>query len=139
MLALTPQVYHQIINYGMTGAPQETCGFIAGPGQVGSIFYPIPNVAADRYQTFYMDPAAQLKALLEIERQGLELVAIYHTHPPGQGDQLSVSDRSAAQAYPGITHLLLLLGWSVRPASLRAFEVFGDTVEERPLLIQSML
>lgn len=61
-------------------APQEGCGFLAGVAGRVTAVYPVPNQLASP-TAFQMEPQAQIRALLEMEKQGWDLLAIYHSHP----------------------------------------------------------
>jgi proteasome lid subunit RPN8/RPN11 len=64
--------------------PNECCGILAGTVASGAgrvvIAYPLPNALADprRYQA---DTRALFHAHRDIERRGLEMLAVYHSHP----------------------------------------------------------
>jgi proteasome lid subunit RPN8/RPN11 len=66
--------------------PEEACGMVGG--RATSPFYqaveviPISNELHSS-QRFRMDPHEQLHAFMTFEENGLELVAIYHSHPSG--------------------------------------------------------
>lgn len=63
-------------------APLEACGLLAGVGNRVEAIYPITNALKSPVR-FRMDPYEQLQAFEGIEKSGLELVAIYHSHPGG--------------------------------------------------------
>jgi proteasome lid subunit RPN8/RPN11 len=63
-------------------APLESCGLVAGRGQRAEQVYPITNMLASPVR-FRMEPREQLQAFEAIETCGLELLAIYHSHPSG--------------------------------------------------------
>jgi proteasome lid subunit RPN8/RPN11 len=90
--------------------PFESCGLIAGRasglprgGSEAVQVISVTNVLHSRVR-FRMDPVQQLKAFNQIEEQGLELLAIYHSHPDGPATP-SATDVSEA-AYPGVVHLI---------------------------------
>lgn len=65
-------------------APLEACGLLAGiTGEVAAVFA-VTNILAS-VMRFRMDPREQLEAFERIQAAGLELVAIYHSHPDGPG------------------------------------------------------
>lgn len=83
-------------------APQEACGLVGGRGGRAELVLPVPN--ADRSPVrFHMEPHAQLRAFQRLEAQGLELVAVYHSHPEGP-DRPSATDVAEA-AYPVVNLL----------------------------------
>ena len=63
-------------------APIEACGLLAGTQPEVQRVVPVPNVlnSPSRYR---FDPYAQLAAFDQIEQSGLEILAIYHSHPKG--------------------------------------------------------
>ncbi len=62
---------------------EEVCGLLAGDND-GLVrrCYVIENIL-HRADRFKMEPKAQFKALMQIERSNNRLLAIYHSHPDG--------------------------------------------------------
>jgi proteasome lid subunit RPN8/RPN11 len=127
--------------------PFEACGLIAGRasglprgGSEAVQVISVTNVLHSRVR-FRMDPVQQLKAFNQIEEQGLELLAIYHSHPDGPATP-SATDVSEA-AYPGVVHLI----WSKSGERLtepvaeqwncRGFLIAGGRVSEVAIRILS--
>ncbi len=110
--------------------PREACGVLAGEGDVVKWVQPITNVEDSRNR-FRMDPQEQLDVLLRIEDEGLQLTAIYHSHPHGPSD-LSVSDVKGA-AYLEAAYLV----WSpaAQEWSCKAFIIEHNAVREIPIHI----
>ena len=94
-------------------APLESCGLLAGTGEVVRQVIPVPN-ALQSPTRFRFDPYAQLAAFEQIERDGLEMLAIYHSHPKGPPHP-SPTDIAEA-AYPVATIIWSLQGdaWNAR-------------------------
>jgi proteasome lid subunit RPN8/RPN11 len=63
-------------------APLEACGLLGGKLQVVELVLPVKNAAESKVR-FTMEPRAQLRAMEQIEAEGLEVVAIFHSHPRG--------------------------------------------------------
>ncbi|GLV47988.1 hypothetical protein TJA_11460 [Thermus sp. LT1-2-5] len=63
-------------------APREGVGLWAGGREVERII-PLPNAHPHPLTGYLAEPLALLKALKELEGQGLKLLAIYHSHPHG--------------------------------------------------------
>src|SRR3972149_1300275 len=81
-LWLTPAQREAILAHVAAEAPNEACGLLSGRGdQVGQV-YPARNVQASPVR-YLMDPADQVRIMLEIETAGCDLSAIYHSHPAG--------------------------------------------------------
>lgn len=94
--------------------PEEACGLMAGhDGQVERLFL-VPNELHSPVR-FRMEPQAQLEALMAIDRDGMDLVAIFHSHPTGPPvpSETDVSEF----AYPGAATMIWApegSGWSAR-------------------------
>lgn len=84
-------------------APREACGLLAGQQGASLHVFEISN-ELDSPTHFSMAPAEQLRAFAEMERQGWELLAIYHSHPAGPATP-SRTDLAEAR-YPGVAHLI---------------------------------
>jgi proteasome lid subunit RPN8/RPN11 len=63
-------------------APLEACGLLGGKDGFVELVLPVKNAAESRVR-FQMDPKAQLRAIEQIEAEGLEILAIFHSHPKG--------------------------------------------------------
>lgn len=108
--------------------PEEACGLLGGQGGRAEIVLPVENVLHSPSR-FRMEPSEQIRAMTEIEQRGLELMAIYHSHPSGP-EVLSATDL-AELAYPEAIYLLwypTMGGWTCR-----AFDVSSGSTEELPL------
>jgi proteasome lid subunit RPN8/RPN11 len=69
-------------------SPLECCGLLAGvitPDGVGEVRlrYPLVNAAASPVE-FESEPRSHFSADRDINRQGLEVLAIYHSHPTSE-------------------------------------------------------
>lgn len=104
--------------------PLEACGLLAGKDGQSQAVFPIQNELASptRYR---MAAKEQLQAFLAIERSGLDLLAIYHSHP--SGPELPSKTDLAEALYPGVAHLI----WSHKNGvwSCLAFSLDGGRIE----------
>lgn len=107
-LWIPDDLWARMLSHVMASLPDEACGLVGGVAGRAQTVIEVEN--ADHSPLRYrMDPAGQVNGLLAIEGQGLELVAIYHSHPRGPGD-LSSTDL-AEYAYPEAACLI----WSPGP------------------------
>jgi [CysO sulfur-carrier protein]-S-L-cysteine hydrolase len=89
---------------------------------------------------YRMDPMEQYRALDAIERDGLELGAIYHSHTrsdpiPSQTDvNLATLPGTGLPAYPGT--LYLIVGVKDEEADPRLWEIASGRYEQRALEIE---
>ena len=115
-----------IIDQARLEHPNEACGLLAGTNGAATRIYPMVN--AERSPVIYrMDPHEQLRTFNEIERQGLELVAIYHSHTRSPAYP-SATDVQLAY-YAEAVYLIVSLRDADRP-DLRGFRIRDGKVDE---------
>jgi proteasome lid subunit RPN8/RPN11 len=79
-----------------------------------------------------MDPKQQLAAMIDMEEQGWDLIAIYHSHP--NGPQVPSATDIDKAYYPEAAHLIVSLIDKAKP-QVRAFYIVAGTVTEIPLQV----
>ena len=84
-------------------AGEEACGLVAGIDQTSQAVYPVPNILHSLVR-YRMDPERQLAVFNQIDENGWQLLAIYHSHL--QGPQGPSAIDVAEAAYPGVIHLI---------------------------------
>lgn len=87
-------------------APCEGVGLWAGAKGVVSEVLDLPNVHANPQVAYAAEPTALIRAIRKIEERGLELLAIYHSHPVGSV-QPSKTDKT--QAYWRVPYVIFAL------------------------------
>ena len=102
--------------------PEEACGVLGGSEGAVARAWPVENAAHSPVR-FRMEPRAQVESLLAIEADGLELLAIYHSHPMGP-TRPSGTDQ-AEWAYPEALSLIWCCEGGIWGA--QAFDLSGDS------------
>ncbi|MGH2759788.1 MAG: Mov34/MPN/PAD-1 family protein [Actinomycetota bacterium] len=121
-----------IIDQARSEHPNEACGLLAGTNGEATKLYRMAN--AERSPVIYrMDPAEQLRVFNDIEDQGLELVAIYHSHTRSPAYP-SATDVQLAY-YPEAVYLIVSLRDADSPA-LRGFQIHEGKVDEIELEVR---
>ncbi len=98
---------NEIIKHSKMEFPLEACGILVGikddDAKVVEKIYKTKNIlkSSSRYQ---IDPEEQLKIFLEADRNKLEVIGFYHSHPFYTA-QVSNIDRSSAN-YPECVYLI---------------------------------
>ena len=89
--------------------PYECCGFVIGDATIEEV-RPIANIQNEKHvanpgahprdarTAYLMEPRQQLAVLNEIDRRGLELKIVYHSHPDHDA-YFSATDRRQACAF----------------------------------------
>ncbi len=103
---ISPEQLQQMLEHVAEEAPIEACGLLGGSNFRVQQVVPIKN-AAESQVRYRMDPAEQVSALFSFEERGMELVAIYHSHPAGPPGPSSTDIRE--DAYPEALQLIWFL------------------------------
>lgn len=105
---------------------------LAGNRDRVTAVYPIDS--AEPSPVFYnMDSRQQLRALMDIEDQGLELVAIYHSHTHTRAYPSPTDIEHAV--YPDALYVIISLADESEP-DMRAFRVTDGVVVEEPVVVE---
>ncbi len=76
-------MYSAMRSWVRINAPEEACGILAAD-ETGMVRRHLPVENALHSLTRYrMDPQSQFQAMMQIDRAGLLMLAIYHSHPHG--------------------------------------------------------
>lgn len=124
---LPTDMHAAIIDHAMREAPRECCGIIAGRDGVPVQLYETRNVAPGN-RLYEIDPAQLIDLeFREFPAQGLELVAIYHSHPESPAYP-SATDVELA-FWPDAVFLICSLADRDRPA-IRGFRIRDGAIDE---------
>jgi proteasome lid subunit RPN8/RPN11 len=125
-LRLAPGMLDEILAHARAGEPDEVCGVISGRAGRAVALYRGRNVASTPRVAYELDTETLIRQI-DFEAEGLELAAIYHSHPAGP----EIPSRTdVAQAYyPGAIYIICSLADPSRPV-LRGFHIVGGEVDE---------
>jgi proteasome lid subunit RPN8/RPN11 len=125
-LSLPAEIAAQIVEHAQSGYPDEVCGLVAGRGGVATMTYPGRNISPTPAVAYEIDHDT-LARIFEFEDAGLELVAIYHSHPRGP-ETPSPTDIARA-FYPDSGYLIVSLATPDWPV-VRGFRIAEERVRE---------
>jgi len=126
MLHMTAEQREAIIAHARAEAPLEACGLLAGTGGQVQRLYRLAN-SEQSPLSYRLDPLQQLRAFEDMEAQGWELLAIYHSHPASPAYP---SPRDVDLAYyPAAVYVIVSLLDPARPV-LRGFRIVEGRVSE---------
>lgn len=89
--------------------PLEACGLLGGREGLVEKVVPVANLLASQTR-FQMDPKGQVRAFFWFEHMGLDLIAIYHSHPVNLPEPSDIDLES--WNYGGLSNLI----WSKGPS-----------------------
>jgi proteasome lid subunit RPN8/RPN11 len=124
--------YKEIVEQALREFPNECCGVIASDGGGRPVrVFPMRNADASP-ATYRLDGKEQLRVFDEIDDNGWDLWAIYHSHTHSEAYP-SETDRRLA-FYPEARYILLSLADRERPV-IRSFFIRDGSVDEEELTI----
>ncbi len=130
-LEIPAELLNRIIEHARQEYPLESCGILAGKDGRITNFYPMVNTEKSS-SCFRMEPQEQLRVFQEIERKGLELSAIYHSHPHTAAFP---SQRDVDQAfYPDSLILIISLKDKSAP-QIGAFQIEEGRIEKKTIKV----
>jgi len=103
MLMLPQAVLGQMADHLTACLPEEGCGLLGGQGQTAVQCVAVENALHSPVR-FRMQAMEQFSAMMRFDAAGLELLAIFHSHPRGPGNP-SATD-VAEFYYPGVLVLI---------------------------------
>jgi len=124
-LIITQRLLDEIISHCREVYPKEACGILAGEGSVVRRVYKMRNIEESPI-SYVMDSKEQFTVMKRIEKEDLEMVAIYHSHPdldayPSQRDiELAF--------YPDSIYVIVSL--AAQEPKIRAFTIRDEKVTE---------
>lgn len=131
MLRLPKAFADEMIAHAQEDDPDECCGLLAGKDGRAVKLYRITN--SEHSPTHYfMEPQELYNAYKDIEDNGWELLAIYHSHPRGQAYP-SATDIELA-VWPEATYIIVSLVDSEKPV-LQAFHIVDGRISEAEMQV----
>ena len=130
-LEIPQDLMNRIIAHARQEYPLESCGILAGKRGRISRFYPMGNTEKSS-SCYLMEPEEQVRVFQEIEKEGLELSAIYHSHPHTTAFP---SQRDVDYAfYPDSLILIISLMEKTAP-QIRAFQIVKGKIKRKRVKI----
>jgi [CysO sulfur-carrier protein]-S-L-cysteine hydrolase len=125
-LQIPAALWRVMLAHGQVEYPLEACGLLGGRNGRVCHLYAIENHLRSpvRYE---MDPLQQIQALLHLEDQGDDLLAIYHTHPHGP-ETPSPTDVDLA-TFSAVVYVIVSLTERANPI-VRGFYITHGEVSE---------
>jgi proteasome lid subunit RPN8/RPN11 len=127
-LIMKTQDYNQMVKHVRTGMPDEVCGLLGGVGGQVKAVFPTPNVHPDPARGYSVDGQSLIDVLEILDQNGWDLIAIYHSHPPGERTDPSPTDIRQAY-YPESLYVIMVPDHDSDNISVRAFAITNQVAE----------
>src|SRR5436305_98327 len=138
-LVISANSYDGMVAQARAELPNECCGLLAGviePGDppLGRAVerYPLVNLLASP-TAYESEPHSLLEAHKAMRRRGLEVLAIYHSHPAS--DPVPSKTDLARNYWPGALHLITSL--KSEPAVVRGWWLTENAFEEADWIVSA--
>jgi [CysO sulfur-carrier protein]-S-L-cysteine hydrolase len=132
MLRIPAPVLAQMAAHAYDSYPEEMCGLIAGPAAGEDVvhFYPCTNAAASA-MVYTVEPREHLKAEIDAEDHGWEILGVVHSHThtepyPSPTDVAQAPD-------PGWHYVIVSLKRDA--PETRSYRIVDGTITEEPIAI----
>ncbi|MBM4340161.1 MAG: M67 family metallopeptidase [Deltaproteobacteria bacterium] len=106
MIRIPESIYHSIIEHARKEAPLECCGILGGKDGMVEKVFELRNEEQSPVR-YSMSPLEQLKVFEKMEKELLEMVAIYHSHTHTVSYPSETDARLAF--YPEVTSVIISL------------------------------
>jgi proteasome lid subunit RPN8/RPN11 len=128
-LELSRTLFDEMLAQARAELPNECCGLLAGRVVDGvgraEVRYPLVNAAADP-KRFESDPRSMLAAEKDMRRRGLDVLAVYHSHPTSPAVP---SKTDLAQNY-SVDVVNLIISLTDKDPSVRGWWLTADDYRE---------
>lgn len=129
MIKINKEIVDAIFKQGQVELPIEACGYLAGKDGVAIKRYPLTNVD-NSPEHFTLDPKEQFDTYKKAKAEGLNLIAVYHTHPETPARP---SDEDIKLAFdPNISYVIA----SISHEEIKSFKIKAGEVTKEELVLE---
>jgi len=124
MIRIPKSIYQRMIEHAQKDAPLECCGILGGKEKTVERAFELQNMEGSSIR-YLMSPQEQLRVFEEMEKESIEMLAIYHSHPhtipfPSETDV-------RMSFYPEVSSIIISLKEEKSPA-VKAFKIDEDAI-----------
>jgi proteasome lid subunit RPN8/RPN11 len=129
-MRIAQSLYDEMVAHALDDAPNECCGMIASRDGEAVSLHRATNSAASPYR-YEIDGAEQYRIQMTIDDAGLDLGAIYHSHP--RSDPYPSQTDINLAFYPDA--LYLIVGLAGDEPEVKAYTIRDGKVAEAELVV----
>ncbi len=130
MIRIAKHIADQMIDHAKSGLPEEVCGYLAGIDREVTRQFKLTNIDHSP-EHFSFDPAEQFQVMREARKEGLLILANYHSHPETPARPSKEDIRLAYD--PGISYVIVSL--SAELPVIKSFIIRNGEVENEEIQI----
>jgi proteasome lid subunit RPN8/RPN11 len=124
MLRIPRDIYDDLIAHARDGFPLEICGILGGREGTVEQAFRMTNVDASN-EHFTMEPREQFAVVRQLRAAGMEMLAVYHSHPESPARPSEEDIRLALT--PDVSHVIISVMDRERP-DLKSFRISDGVV-----------
>ncbi|MGB9710125.1 MAG: M67 family metallopeptidase [Thermodesulfovibrio sp.] len=128
-MKIKKEIFDEMISHCVASLPYEACGILAGKHDMVTKIYKIKNIENSSV-SYLMEPKEQLRAMKDIKNKGLEMVAIFHSHPSGSAYP---SSKDIELSFYDVYHVIVALEPDFE---VKCFKINDGKVYEEELVIE---
>jgi len=106
MIQIPELIYQRIVEHAKKEKPLECCGILAGRGKTVEKVFELQNTEGSSIR-YSISPQEQLRVFEEMDKESMELIAIYHSHPHTIPFPSEIDVEMAF--YPGVSSIIISL------------------------------
>jgi proteasome lid subunit RPN8/RPN11 len=125
MLRIPRKLADAVIDHAYEGFPLEVCGIMGGTDDTVSALFRMTNTDKSN-EHFMMDPKEQFAVIKELRTNGLEMLAIFHSHPESPARPSAEDIRLALT--PNVSYVIVSLQEANNPV-LKSFRITAGRIE----------
>lgn len=124
MIRIPQIIYQGMLDHARREWPLECCGILSGKEKTVEKAFELKNTEESPVQ-YSMSPREQLRVFGEMEKESIEMIAIYHSHPhtipfPSETDV-------KLAFYPDVSSIIISLKEEKNPV-VKAFQVRKEAI-----------
>lgn len=130
-LVVPKNLLDEIISHCREVYPKEACGILGGRGDTVKKVYRAVNVD-DSSVTFRIEPFQILKSL---KKDGLEMIAVYHSHPHAKAYPSAIDVERASEPYSTYVSIYMIVSLVQGEPEVSVFAIKDRDIREMELII----
>ena len=121
-------IFHGLIEHARRETPLECCGILGGKGETIQKAFELQNVERSPIR-YLMSPQEQVKVFEALEKESIDLIAIYHSHP----DSIPFPSETDVKLafYPEVTSIIISL--KEENPVVKAFQISQEAIYPQPI------
>ncbi len=124
MLRIPKTIYQEMLDHARKEWPLECCGILGGRDKTVQKSFELRNTEESPV-LYSMSPQEQMKVFEEMEKESMEMIAIYHSHP----HTLSFPSETDVKLafYPDVSSIIISLKEDENPV-MKAFQISKEAI-----------